>query len=342
MIGPVFILQMLNENSPDSLDHGRLLSPNNTLFRLARTGQLRLPQAWLENHPFFFEKLLYPFAVFVFALFAPQISAVFGFPLAILGFDRYQSQPNLGFTLILIGSFLPIFFLVWLWLWVFEQRPLWTTGLTRPIARPYLRGLGIGLLIFGSAVLLLALFGYLEIENSGQGQGIWLTLAGTFLVLLGWIVQGAAEELLARGFLMPIIGVRWGPVPGVIISALLFSVLHLQNPNINFISLANLFLFGLFASLYALYEGGLWGVFAMHTIWNWTQGNLLGFSVSGINMQTSILLDLMENGPDWATGGPFGPEGGVVVTLVLLAGIFGLVYLSRKKPDFNQAPIDTH
>lgn len=275
-------------------------------------------------------KILYPLAVLLFAFLAPQLSAVLGFPLTILGFNINPSQPNLGFALILIGSYSPLFIVVWLWLRVVEQRPLWTTGMTRPVAKPYLRGLGIGLLLFATAVLLLGLFGFLEIENTGQNQGIWITLGGTLLVLLGWVVQGAAEELLARGFLLPILGVRWGPAAGVIVSSLFFSILHLANPNLNFISLVNLFLFGLFAALYALNEGGLWGIFAIHAIWNWAQGNLFGFSVSGLNIQSSILFDLMETGPDWVTGGLFGPEGGVIVTLVLSIGIFALLFFSRK------------
>jgi hypothetical protein len=308
-----------------------LLSPDNKLFELARSGQLRLPQSWLENRPVLIGKILYPLLVIVVAYLIPQLAVVLGLPLVIPGFNATESRPDLGFALILTGSFLPIFVLVWLWLWAAEQRSLRTTGMIRPVVRPYLRGLGLGLLLFGSAVILLGMLGFLDVENSSQGQGLLFTLGGTLLVLLGWVVQGAAEEVLARGFLLPILGTRWGPVPGVIVSSLFFSVLHLQNPNVNFISIVNLFLFGLFTALYALYEGGLWGVFAIHTIWNWAQGNLFGFSVSGLDLQSTILFDLEEAGPDWATGGLFGPEGGVVVTLVLLGGIFGLVYLSRKK-----------
>lgn len=322
---------MHSESLPDQSQEGRLLAPDNPLFNLARTGRLRLPKSWLEKRPLLIDKILYPIAVIFFAFMAPQISAVLGLPLTIQGFSLNDSQPDLGFALILTGSFLPLFFLVWLWLRVVEKRALWTTGMTRPLIKPYLRGLGIGVLLFASAVLLLGLLGFLEVENTHQGRELWLSMAGIFMVLFGWVIQGAAEEILARGFLMPILGVRWGPAAGVIISSLLFSALHLLNPNLNFISLFNLFLFGLFAALYALFEGGLWGVFAIHAVWNWAQGNIFGFSVSGLELQSSILLDLIEAGPDWATGGYFGPEGGVLVTFILLSGIITLALLSRRK-----------
>jgi uncharacterized protein len=96
------------------------------------------------------------------------------------------------------------------------------------------------------------------------------------------------------------------------------------------ISLVNLALFGLFAALYALFEGGLWGIFAIHSIWNWAQGNLFGFEVSGLELQSGVLFDLMEVGPDWITGGLFGPEGGVVVTIVLLVSS-ALVWMAGKR-----------
>lgn len=325
------------EKPTTSPQQGILLSPDNRLFALARTGRLRLPQSWLEKRPVLIKRILYPVAVILFAYLIPQLSAILGFPIAAAGFNLSADQPDIGFALILIGSFLPIFFLVWLWLRIAEQRPLWTTGMTRPILRPYLRGLVIGILFLGAAVLILGLSGFLDVEDGGQSQQWWITLAGTLVVLLGWVIQGAAEEILARGFLLPILGTRWNPLAGVIVSSLFFSVLHLANPNLSMISLVNLFLFGLFAALYALYEGGLWGVFAIHAAWNWAQGNLFGFSVSGLNLQTSILYDLMEVGPDWITGGLFGPEGGVSVTLLLLIGSGALVLLARRKRSSSVA-----
>jgi CAAX protease family protein len=313
-----------------------IISPDNVLFVLARTGRLRLPAAWLENHPVLFDRVLYPVVVLAFAFVAPLISGIIGLPLLIAGSNLNDRSPDLGFALFLLGAFLPLFFLVWIWLRIAEQRPLWTTGMTRPAIRPYLRGLLVGFLLFGTAVFLLALMGFVGVENGSPDRALWLTVAGTLAVLLGWAVQGAAEELLARGFLMPILGIRWNPLAAVIVSSLFFSALHLQNPNITAVSLLNLFLFGLFAALYALHEGNLWGAFAIHSIWNWAQGNLFGFEVSGLDTQSVILFDLMETGPDWVTGGMFGPEGGVAVTLVLISAILLLLFWSRRRQNITR------
>jgi hypothetical protein len=302
---------------------------------MARLGRLRLPQVWLERHDRLVNKALYPVIVLLFAALVPQLSAVVGSPLIFTGFSLYDSQPDLGFTLVLVGGFLPIFLLIWLWLRLVERRPLWTTGMTRPVMRPYLRGLLIGLLLFTTVVAVLGLARVLAVEEPPATQGFWPALAGALLIMLGWMIQGAAEELLARGFVLPILGVRWGTWPAVIVSSLFFSLLHLANPNISAISVLNLFLFGLLAALYALYEGQLWGVFGLHAIWNWAQGNLFGFEVSGNSIRFSKLVDLMEVGPDWLTGGLFGPEGGSVVSLTLLGAIIILMIWSRRRSNHS-------
>ncbi len=95
----------------------------------------------------------------------------------------------------------------------------------------------------------------------------------------------------------------------------------------------NLFLFGIFASVYAMNEGGLWGVFAIHSFWNWAQGNLLGLEVSGSLIGGTTLINLKENGSDLLTGGAFGPEGGLAITIVLVIGCAILFYYMSKESN---------
>ncbi len=320
-----------------------LLDSHNHLFELARLGQLRLSESINPKLKSFIERLAYPISVIFYALFVPIIAVFFAFPVIIViillqggGLDPALLQDSTN-PFLLLAAFLPIYLLVWAGLWLFEQRQIWTTGLELPgwLAK-YARGLLVGFLMFGISVAILALLGFVEIE-SGDQSGIRLTaLLGSFVFLIAWIVQGGAEELLARGFVLPVIGVRFGSLAGVLISSLLFMVLHLLNPNLSLIGLLNLFLFGLFAALFALYEGGLWGVFAIHTVWNWAQGNIFGFEVSGTEVSGAIIFNLAETGPDWLTGGAFGPEGGLVVTLILLISSF-LVWLANWRRAIAQS-----
>lgn len=238
-------------------------------------------------------------------------------------------------AILLILAFGPIFLIVWAWLALFEKRPFWTIGLERSQAwYKYLRGVVVGLLMFTAAVGISAMLGYITFEEDSSASVGVFALGGVVIVLLGWIVQGAAEEVLTRGWLLPVIGARYRPWLGVVISSLLFAVLHFLNPNISLIAVLNLALFGFFAALYALYEQSLWGVFSIHTVWNWAQGNLFGFEVSGQPVPGGTLFNLEEVGPDIITGGPFGPEGGLAVTLVLVVScVIVWVMAQREKVE---------
>jgi len=171
----------------------------------------------------------------------------------------------------------------------------------------------------------------MTIESDPTVWSGFAAIPGVLIMLTGWLIQGAAEETLTRGFLLQVFGTRFGAVWGIIVSSALFSSLHLLNDNINWIAMINLFLFGVFACIYAISEGGLWGVFAIHSFWNWAQGNVLGLEVSGSFIGGTTLINLKEVGPDWLTGGLFGPEGGLAVTLVLITGCLAVIYFQIKR-----------
>jgi membrane protease YdiL (CAAX protease family) len=233
-------------------------------------------------------------------------------------------------TVALVVSFLGVYVLVWLWLRWYERRPFWTVGFERAGAvRKALRGAVAGLLMLGGAVALMAVAGFAAPEDGPpQLQGP-AAASGVLVALLGWAVQGPAEELVCRGWMLPVLAARYRLWLGVLVSSLFFAVLHGVNPGLTPIAGLNLALYGLFAALYALREGGLWGIGAQHAAWNWAQGNLFGFQVSGIEPAGGMLVNLMETGPDEVTGGAFGPEGGLAITLVLLAGIVVLLAVGR-------------
>lgn len=315
----------------------QLFSPRHHLLQLARSGR-RLPHILLSL----------PMAVvFVFAAqFSGGVLAIIAIVLLSLDDLRAVSSdnpdglagvlmPNTGLeqAIFLILAFGPIFLFLWLWLFLFEKRPFWTLGLEKDGALfKYGRGFGVGLVMFVGAVAISGSLGYMQFEvNSSQLSGL-PALGGVLLVLLGWVVQGAAEEAVTRGWLLPVIGARYRMWLGVLLSSLLFAGLHSLNPNLSLIAMLNLFLFGLFAALYTLWEGGLWGIFSIHSVWNWAQGNLLGLEVSGNPAPGGTLFNLQETGPDFITGGAFGPEGGLAVTAVLLFSCAVVLLLAQRNP----------
>jgi membrane protease YdiL (CAAX protease family) len=314
-------------------------SAENHLLQLARQGKPRLSPA--------LDRWLYPWLALVYALILPLLVGVLvAIPMLRLlrssgssleslvsGGSTLPAGPaNLYLTVNLLLSFAPLYLLIWGWIVVFERRQLWTVGFERPGAPgKYLRGFLLGGVLISLAIALAALSGVAPgapLAAANDPTGGLLALAGVALILLGWLVQGGAEEVLTRGFLLPIFGVRYGIPIAILVSSVLFSSLHLFNNYLSGIALLNLALFGVFASLYALREGSLWGICALHASWNWVQGNLFGLPVSGTNSGAS-LLSLQLTGPDWWVGGAFGPEGGLAVTLVLLIGCVVLLLPRR-------------
>jgi membrane protease YdiL (CAAX protease family) len=182
----------------------------------------------------------------------------------------------------------------------------------------YLRGVAVGLGQFIATLAIWAVLGYVGFEDGDPARQGWAALAGVLLVYLGWTVQGPVEEILCRGWLMPVVAVRSRPWVGVVISSVFFTALHSLNPNLSAVAILNLFLFGVFTALYALWEGGIWGACSQHAAWNWAQGNLFGIEVSGTIPGGGILFNLQETGPDLVTGGAFGAEGGLAVTAMLV------------------------
>lgn len=309
---------------------------NSKLFHLARQGQ-RLTHI----------AAVIPLS-FVFAFFSQMgavpvlivMTIIYGFP----GDDGYMpgaSALESGFwmSLQLITAFGLIYVFLWAWLRFFEKRPYWTLGLeAKNILLQYGRGFLIGAVMFATAVGILSLFGSVTFEQGNPSQQGFAALGGVILVLIGWVVQGGAEEVLIRGWVLPVISARYKPWIGLLISSLIFAILHGLNPNLSAIALVNLALFGVFAGLYAMREGSLWGISALHTVWNWVQGNFFGFQVSGTNADGGTIFNLMEIGADWLTGGEFGPEGGLAVTVVLVLGI-AVTLLWKRQGSVQEVPV---
>ncbi len=241
--------------------------------------------------------------------------------------DLPPTLAGLVMALFLFSAFVLVYIFVGLWARFYEGRPVWTLGYESRFALPrYAVGFAAGTLLFvGASAILMALGALVPEQGDPSRQGL-PALGGVLIVLSGWIVQGGAEEVLFRGWTLPVLGARYRPWVGLAVSSLMFAAMHGLNNGLNWLALINLALFGLFAALYALREGSIWGISALHSAWNWVQGNILGFDVSGLEAGGVTLWNFKTQGPDWITGGAFGPEGGVAVTAVLLIGIAAILF----------------
>lgn len=153
----------------------------------------------------------------------------------------------------------------------------------------------------------------------------------TFTFLIIFITVAFFEEMFFRGYVMMTMANR-GNKKWVIyaVSALFFSIVHGGNPNVSMLGLINIALVGiLFAYMFDVTQS-LWLPIGYHLTWNYFQGNVFGFAVSGLKPHGIYQVDA-SGGSDLITGGAFGIEGGLMATLLIVFGFFATkVYHSIK------------
>lgn len=172
----------------------------------------------------------------------------------------------------------------------------------------------------------------------------WVTVTGSFrpsspgvpfvfailLPLAAFVLVGFYEELFSRGYQLrnmaeglnyPGLGPRGAVLAAWGISSLLFGILHALNPNADIVSILNITLAGLLLGAGYVLTGELAVPIGLHIAWNFFQGSVFGFPVSGLNPPGGTFLATEQAGPGVWTGGLFGPEGGLLVTFATIIGI---------------------
>lgn len=257
--------------------------------------------------------------------------------LALRNIPLFFNNKDLLSLLITLFSFAFISLLVFFRVKVIEKRSFSSIGFNKNNwLKKYSLGFLIGLAMMSIIVLILFPFGYITVEkNPIQPVGI-SAIASVLVILFGWIIQGATEEIVTRGWLLNVLSTKYNIGVGLLISSTLFGLMHLTNPNVNYIAVINIILVGLFYGLYVIKTNDLWAVCGMHSAWNFAQGNIFGFKVSGLDVSVGSLIDLNLVGSDFVTGGIFGPEAGITATFILLASIGILLFIDKKRYILNK------
>lgn len=211
----------------------------------------------------------------------------------------------------------------------FEIRRASSMGAVKSGILPqYLIGAGVGILLISAIEGLSLLTGACSVSTRSS-----IDIGLVFLYLLGFFIQGMSEEFIFRGYLMTSVGGKYPAAAAIAVSSIAFGLAHAANPGFGVLPMINLVLFGIFAALYMIHTGNIWGVSAIHTLWNFTQGNVYGISVSGSGSAESLLRTEAVSTHAFLTGGNFGIEGSIFTTVVLAAGIAAVIFLYSRNPE---------
>lgn len=198
-----------------------------------------------------------------------------------------------------------------------------------------LAGILITFLMMGFIFLIEWGFGWLTFDGfAWEFDDLSTILTGSLTMFIVFIFVGWNEELLSRGYHLQTIASGTNMFWGVFISSSIFGVLHLGNPHATWVSALGILFAGLFLAYGYLATGQLWLPIGLHIGWNFFEGVVFGFPVSGLDVYR--LTRITVTGPEVWTGAEFGPEAGLILLPGLLLGvvlIYGYTNFAREQKN---------
>jgi membrane protease YdiL (CAAX protease family) len=208
-----------------------------------------------------------------------------------------------------------------------DKKSIISLGLSfKKFNKDFLLGILIGIGILSLGFLWLYAFGFIrEIKFNFD---IRILVNGIILYAL----IGFTEELCYRGYLYQNLNVQTKRLYTLIITSILFFLAHCDNPNIGIIPMLNILIAGFMLGIYTYHKQNIWLPIGLHFSWNFFQGTIYGFNVSGFHNES--LFSFTRFGNYLITGGNFGFEGSLLATLLMLITIF-LLHRHFQKKDYD-------
>lgn len=184
--------------------------------------------------------------------------------------------------------------------------------------RALLGGAALGAVAVGVPSLALLGIGWLRVEAMPPGD-VWREA----LLALALLVPAALwEELATRGYAFALLRQHLGARAAIVVTSVIFGLMHLENAGATLQSIAVVMLAGIFLGSILVALRSLYAAWSAHVAWNFVMAGVMHSSVSGTGLGTPNYRTV-DAGPDWATGGAWGPEAGLfAATGMLLAIVF--------------------
>ncbi|KAF0194652.1 MAG: Abortive infection protein [Bacillota bacterium] len=237
--------------------------------------------------------------------------------------DPSTFTTDLAYMLTSLGFVVTVYLFWTLW----DKRPFQEMGFEASLRKTlvdFAAGSMLGVVIILLSVIVSLTLGFGSFVGRAQGGVTWDVLMG----LMVYLSVGIAEEILSRGYMMTVMAQSFGSIFAIIGSAVIFSALHLLNPNLSILSVINIVLAGILLAFSYYRTKALWFPIGLHFTWNLMQGTIFSLEVSG--RESMGLFHILLSGPEYITGGKFGLEGGLIFTLLTLLAFVAVEFYARK------------
>jgi len=236
-----------------------------------------------------------------------------------------QTMPFFGFAFFTVGTIIYCTFI--------EKRSMQSMGfIKKGFIMKYLKGIIIGIILISSVLLISLATGALTYNGISNNINVLAIL----LFLVGYIIQGMAEEVMCRGYLMTSLSKKTSIFWAVLLSSLAFTAPHLSSIfasgfKFGIIGFINTMLFSVLVSLFMIKGKNIWMICAIHSSWNYILGVFCGISVSGGETNVSILTFTANETKSLINGGMYGLEAGIITTAILIISIAILIFTMKRK-----------
>lgn len=235
----------------------------------------------------------------------------------------YILGADIANSFITLFSFALVVILIYIYVTKIEKRSWRSVGFSKGNAiSSTLKGASIGFLMFLAVVAIGFALGQFTFRGFDFSQSIY-----ALPFLIGFTIQSFGEEICTRGWTLTYFYKRHSLLVAILAANIIFILPHALNAGFDMMSAVNIFLVGtLFAVMFLRFDN-VWICGGAHTAWNFSQGVIFGFSVSG--SPTPSLLKFEQASQNIVAGGAFGPESGLIATVVIIAALALMVHYKR-------------
>ncbi len=267
-------------------------------------------------------------SIFIPYIFIVGIFQFIGLLIAGIDYKNYNPQSSSSEQHLIVSFFslLGTFLMLWLFMKYVNKEKFINLGFQiENRLKEFLYGIAIGALIMAIGYLVLLFINEIIFDK------IIFDIKEILLSILIYTIVAIMEEVLFRGYILRNLMISFNKYVALIISSLLFSLIHGSNPNMDLFSFFDLFLAGILLGISYIYTKNLWFPIALHFSWNLFQ-TFLGFNVSGLNSYSIIEFTIPEKNI-W-NGGDFGFEGSILSIIAQILFIFTIWFYYERKHMF--------